>query len=484
MRKKVFIVLGILVVFRVLAHVPIPLAEPTQLKIIIENLINSEGTPEFLQFLNTFSGGALTNLSIMLAGLGPYINASIIMQLMARAIPKLEKMKEDGEYGQKKINQYTRILTLPIAVVQSIGLLFIVRQAANQLSGLGDITANAGLGQWALMVGAMTAGSMVLMWLGELITEQGIGNGISILITVGIVSQIPFILTSLGSAIVEEGSSYSIFGFFSLPINSQALTIGALLLLSTFVMTLFVVYLNEAQRQIKISYAKRTQGNRTYSDVQTVLPVKLITAGVIPIIFAAAFLSVPQFAGQLLQDSSNLGLANLGDNLIRWFPTPGSDPSGRVFVDFYSYIYPVTYFILVVVFTFFYTSIVFNSKQLSERMQRQGGFIEGVRPGEETRKYLSSVVNRLNLIGAVSLGFLALTPILAQHLLLTDSLSLAGTSILILVAVSLETLRQVESKALMITYEDYDRSYTIDKPSEKEESAKNRWFKRARVKDK
>ncbi len=479
MRTKVFAVLGILIVYRLLAHVPIPLAEPAELKQILDNLINTDSPPAILTFLNILSGGALASLSIMLIGLGPYINASIIIQVLQKAIPKLETLANEGEYGKRKLNQYTRILTFPLAIVQSIGSIFLVRQVAQQLSGLGDITANASLSQWVLMVASLTAGALILMWLGELITEKGIGNGISILITVGIVSQLPFIFNALWDGIRDSTQSVEIFGLFSVPVT---VVIGAGLIASTILTTLFVVYLNEAQRRIKISYAKKVQGNRAYSDVSTVLPVKLIAAGVIPIIFAVAFLSVPQLFGQLVQDSANPRLAELGQNLVLWFTSPGGHGSTAGLIGGWEgWVYPVTYFLLVVAFTFFYTGVVFNSKEISEQLQRQGGFIEDVRPGKDTEKYLTGLVNRLNLFGATSLGLLALTPIIAQIVFLQFNLNpaaasqlvIGGTSILILVAVALDTLRQVESKALMVTYEDYDNNFYNQ---DDESTAKRRGF--------
>lgn len=466
MRTKVFAVLGILLVYRLLAHIPIPLAEPDQLKQILDNLLSDDSTPQLLSFINVLSGGALASLSIMLVGLGPYINASIIMQVLTKAIPKLEALQKEGEYGTKKINQYTRMLTFPLAIIQSIGILYLVGQVADQIAALGNVVENASIAQWVLMVGALTGGAMILMWLGELITEKGIGNGISLLITVGIVSQLPFIISSLFRAIVDDGASMSIFGWFDLPINTQALVFSAILTGATLLITVFVVYLNEAQRRIKISYAKKVQGNRAYSDVSTVLPIKIITAGVVPIIFAVAFLSVPQLLGSLLVGNDNATLASIGDTLTLWFQTPGQHSSGEVFVDIYSYIYPFAYFMLVVLFTFFYTGVVFNAKEISESLQRQGGFIEGVRPGKDTEKYLSKVVNRLNLFGASSLGFLALTPILGTAFLGNSQLAIGGTSILILVAVALETLRKVESKALMVTYEDYEHNFNATRGEE------------------
>ena len=257
----------------------------------------------------------------------------------------------------------------------------------------------------------------------------------------------------------RAGAGLSIFGWFNLPLNASALLFAAIVIGSMVLLTVFVVYLNEAHRKIKLSYAKKIQGNRVYSDVNTFLPLKLISAGVVPIIFALAFLSTPQWVGQIMSGASSPFWSGLGADLARWFALPGTF-GPFIASDWTSYIYPVVYFLLVVVFTYFYTGIVFSAKDISERLQRQGGFIEGVRPGEDTQKYLSAVVNRLNLFGAISLGFLALTPIFAQVFLGTDQLALGGTSILILVAVALETLRQIESQALVVTYEDYEQNFS------------------------
>ena len=401
-------------------------------------------------------GGALSNFSIMLVGLGPYINASIIMQLLTKAIPKLEILNKEGEYGRKKIQQWTRMITFPMAIVQSIGMIFLVRQAAASFGGLGDLISNASLGQWFLMVSALTGGAMLLMWLGELITEQGIGNGISLLITVGIVSRLPSIIASLVGSIIQTDAHFKLFGHFDLPINSRALLISLAILAATLIVTWFVVNINEAQRRIVINYAKRLQGNRVYGGINTTLPIRLVTAGVIPIIFALAFLSIPSFVGQLLSQSASGGWQTFGTNLVTWFqsPTAASLATG----GWHVYLYPLVYFLLVFVFTFFYTSIVFNSKEIAENLNKQGAFIDGIRPGQQTESYLTKVVNRLTLFGALALASLAVLPIIAQALLNSDNLAIGGTSILILVSVTLETMRQLESRALMITYDDY----TID----------------------
>lgn len=466
MQKRIFAVLGIIVVFRFMAHIPIPLSNPQTLRQVLETLFTSADTPQFLSFVNVLSGGALANFSIMLVGLGPYINASIIMQLLTKALPKLEALNKEGEYGRKKINQMTRILTFPLAIIQSVGALYLVKQSASQIAGLGDITANSSPAQWVLMVAALTGGSMMLMWLGELITEQGIGNGISLLITVGIVASLPQTIAGLVSSIFKDSSNWTVAGM-DLPISRTAFLYFVFITVAVLLITVFVVKLNEAQRRITVNYAKRVQGNRTYGGVTTVLPVKLITAGVIPIIFAVAFLSVPSFAGQIMSSSSNPKMQEIGVNLSTWFQTPSAQTFQNG--DWQAYIYPVTYFILVFLFTFFYTSIAFNAKDIAENLQKQGGFIADIRSGAETEKYLTKVVNRLTLFGALALGALAVVPI-AGEVFFGNNLAIGGTSILILVAVSLETLRKVESRALMVTYNQYDgtdffQMSDVEKPS-------------------
>ena len=452
MRRRIAAVLGILIIYRILSHIPVPLASPETLKQVLTNLFTSD-TPQLLSFLNVMTGGALANFSIMIAGLGPYINASIIMQLLTKAIPKLEEMRKDGESGQKRINQYTRLLTFPLAIIQAIGSIYLVRQYAQQIGGIGDITANTSIGQWVLMVAALTGGSMLLMWLGELVTEKSVGNGISLLITVGIVSGLPALVAQFAGSIFDKTASWNVFGHV-LHVNTSSLRFALLILAVTLIVTWIVVMLNEASKKLTINYAKRVQGNRAYGGVTTTLPIKLITAGVIPIIFAVAFLSVPSFVGQLMSSSSTEKWSTLGQNLVTWFQTPSatSFASG----GWEPYIYPVAYFLLVFLFTFFYTSITFNSKEIAENLQKQGGFVEGVRSGLQTEKYLGKTVNKLTLFGAIALGLLAVMPIIAQ-VFVTSSIALGGTSVLILVAVSLETLRAVESRALMVTYDQYSR---------------------------
>lgn len=463
MQKRIFAVLGMLLVFRALTYVPIPISDSHTLKTFIDQLFTSSNTPQLLSYLNVLSGGALANFSIMLVGLGPYINASIIMQLLTRAIPKLEALNKEGEFGRKKINQYTRILTLPLAIIQSVGAIYLMNEAAVQL-GSKSIIANASILQWVIMVGSLTGGSMLLMWLGELITEQSIGNGISLLITVGIVSRLPQSISSIVSALTTNKSKIIILGHKTFIVR-QALFWYVVVLAAVIALTVLVVKLNEASEKVTINYAKRVKGNRAYGEVTTTLPIKLIAAGVIPIIFAVAFLSVPSFAGQLLSGAGSAHLQHIGVTLTKYFQSPSS----TTFTEpgFAPYVYPGVYFILVFVFTFFYTGITFNAKEIAENLQKQGGFLEGVRAGAQTEKYLSKKVNRLTLFGALALGCLALLPIVIQAFVNTN-VTVGGTSILILVAVSLETLRAVESRALMVTYDQYEQPdffYDADTPA-------------------
>lgn len=481
MRKRILMVLAIIVIFRFLAQIPIPIAEPTTLKQILESLFTQTTGSNLLGFLNILSGGALANFSIMLVGLGPYINASIIMQLLTKAIPKIEALNKEGEYGRKKIQQWTRMLTLPLAAVQSVGTIFLVRQTAASFGGLGEAVNAASFSQWVLMVTVLTASAMLLMFLGEQITEQGIGNGISLVITVGILASLPSIIYNLITSVIQDGASFAIFGRGDFPINSQALWITLAITAITILVTTFVVYINEAQRRLTINYAKRVQGNRVYGGVTTTLPLRLITAGVIPIIFALAFLALPEFVGRLLSQNATGNMQQFGENLVTWFqlPTAESLTTG----GWVAWIYPIVYFLLVFMFTFFYTSVVFNAKEISENLQKQGGFIDGIRPGKQTEKYLMSTVNKLTLWGALSLGVLAVMPIFGQAILSTDQIAIGGTSILILVAVALETLRQLESRALMTTYDDYTIDISSNAPKKGKSSTKKRKFSIKRPKN-
>jgi preprotein translocase subunit SecY len=382
------------------------------------------------------------------------------MQVLTKAVPQLETLNKEGEQGRRKINQYMRVLTFPLAVVQSIGMIFLVKQAAQSLGGLGDITANAGMARWAVMVAALTGGAMVLMWLGELITEQSLGQGISLIITIGIVSRLPSFIGQIATATHWDGTTATDkLTMFHHNYSRHGLRIAGILVAGTIFVTWAVVKLNEASRLIPIQYAKRVQGNRAYGGVTSTLPVKLIIAGVIPVIFAVSILTVPGYVGQILAHGATSTLAatthwqRVGVDLLTYF----QNPSAATFAagGWQPWVYPVTYFLLVFVFTYFYTNVQFNSKEIAENLQKQGAFISGVRSGKQTEKYLRKIVNRLNLFGGIALAALALLPIVAQ-VYINQSIAIGGTSILILVSVALQTLRQVESRALMITYDRYE----------------------------
>lgn len=480
MRNRLLAVMGMLIVFRILAHIPIPLADNATLRQVLQNMFTAQQNSSFLSFVDVLSGGALANFSIMLVGLGPYINASIIMQLLTKAIPQLEALNKEGEFGRKKINQYTRLLTFPLAIIQSIGAIYLVRETAQRIGGVGDITAGATLMNWVLMVSALTGGSMILMWLGELITEKSVGNGISLLITVGIVSSLPATISQIASSVFTGDSRWNVLGF-SIPVDADSLTLAAIIVAVVIGLIVVVVKLNEAARNLTVNYAKRVQGNRAYGGVTTVLPVKLITAGVVPIIFAVAFLSVPSFVGQLLASAESVRLQELGAKLTLWFQTPSNETFAAG--GWEPFIYPIVYFLLVFVFTFFYTSISFNAKEIAENLQKQGGFIEGIRSGSQTEKYLTKVVNRLTLFGAFALGVLALTPIIGQAFLQIN-IAISGTSVLILVAVALETLRAIESRALMVTYDQYEQAdYFYDTDIAGTASRRLRFIPRRKTRD-
>jgi preprotein translocase subunit SecY len=423
LRRRVLVVLGLIVIFRFLAHVPVPVPDNAALANFLKYIFNSN---KILGFADVFSGGALANFSIIMMGVGPYINASIIMQLLQQVVPSLEALSKEGEQGRRKLNQYTRLLTLPLALVQSFGMVFLIQQTSIRVANT-DVIGHPNLFQWALMISTITAGTILLMWIGEIITEKGIGNGISLIIFCGIISRLP---TSAGQfaslASGDAGKIITLIGF----------------LLATLAVIAFVVLLNEGQRNIPVSYAKRTRGDRVYAGVDTHLPLRVITAGVIPIIFALAFLSIPGLLGQLLTNAKTHWVSQFATNLTTWF-----SPNGVV--------YAISYFVLVVAFTFFYTSVVFNPKDIAENLQKQGGFIPGIRPGNQTATYLRKVVNRITLAGALGLGFIAVLPFIAQAFTNSQVLTFGGTGLLIVVSVAIETLKQIEAQAITTSYEQY-----------------------------
>jgi preprotein translocase subunit SecY len=424
LRKRLIVVVAILAAYSLLAHIPVPVPDMVNLQRFLLKLFNSN---PLLGFANLFSGGAISNFSIIMMGLGPFINASIIMQLLGQVVPKLEQLNKEGESGRNKINQYTRLLTVPLALVQSVAMITFVSQTSKKMEGV-DLIGHPTIAQWILMVATITGGSLLLMWLGEVITEKGIGNGISLLIMAGIVSRVPATIGQM----------------FSLAqVDSSKIISSVLLVLLAIAAIYFVVMINEGQRNIPISYARRISAAGSYGGVDTHLPLRVISAGVIPIIFALAFLSIPTVLGQLFSNAKMDWLAKIAHSLTNLF-----QPNTLV--------YAITYFILVIGFTYFYTFLIFKPSEIAENLQKQGGFIPGIRPGKETSNYLKKIISRITFAGSLTLGLIAIMPFIIQQFVKnTAALSIGGTGLLIVVAVVIETMKQIESKALMATYDKY-----------------------------
>jgi preprotein translocase subunit SecY len=408
LRKKILITALILLVFRIVAHIPAAGINRESLQALFQ------GSP-LLSLLDIFSGGTLANFSIMATGLNPYINASIILQLLGYVIPSLEELQKEGEYGQEKINQYTRFLTVPLAAMQAFGMYSLLRSQhiIQNLSPLALLS----------LILTMTAGTIFAVWLGELITEYGFSNGISVLIFAGIVSRLP---TTLGQsvAVLQAQDVLKIIVFLGLAV----IVVG------------LIVFMNEATRQIPISYARRS--GKEGSPVASYLPLRLNQAGVIPIIFAVSLVLMPSLLSQFLSSSPNQTIANLARNIGASFRPQ-------------SVVYNLVYFVLVVGFTYFYTAVVFNPEKISENLQKNGGFIPGIRPGSQTANYLSSVLNRITLVGAVFLGLVAILPSFFQNIIGVANLAVGGTGILIVVSVVLEITRELEAQLVMRKYESF-----------------------------
>ena len=459
MLKRILIVLSIIVAYRVLAHVPVPLGDPITFREAVSNLI---GKSDFGSFINLISGGGLASFSIILVGLSPYITSSIVVQLLTKAIPALEELEQDGESGRRKINQWTRIATIPLAILQSITYIYILYQSV--IGGNTSAITEPTTMDWITSVTAMTAGSIILMWFGELMTEQGIGNGISMLIFASIISQLPATLGALTAELFDTtNGSLSMFGWLNLPVNPTIfwilLAFGAALLAVIY----FLVKINEAQRIVTINYAKRVHGNSAYGGIKSILPLKLIAAGVIPVIFATAFLSIPALIGQVMITSNPD--SGVGNTLLSIFTAPSAGNFAALYPNGITaqwFAYPAMYFVLVILFTYFYTSIIFNTKEIADNLQKQGAFIEGVRPGIKTAEYLSKIITRLNLFGSLALGLIAMLPFITDYIFVLVlgypiGLSLSGTGLLIIVTVALENLRSLDSRALMVTYDEYGK---------------------------
>lgn len=409
-KRKILFTAGIIIVFRIFAHIPVPSVDVGQLKILFAQ-------NQFLGLLDIFSGGTLANFSIMALGLNPYINASIILQLSTLVFPYLEKLTKEGEFGRQKINQYTRILTVPLAAVQAVGMYALLRSQdiIQVLSPLALV---------ALIV-SMVAGTIFLMWLGELVTERGVGNGISLLIFAGIVGRIPVVFAQTTSTLTQE-NIFNILIFLGM---------GLIVIAS-------IITINEATRQIAIHYAKRVRGTKMYGGQTTYLPLRLNQAGVIPIIFAVSLVLLPSIFGNFLGVAGGNMLSNIGNFIQRVF-----DPT--------SYIYNILYFLLVIGFTYFYTAVIFNPKKIADEVQKYGGFIPGIRPGSSTVSFLNYILIRITLVGATFLGIIAIFPQIARAITGVETLLLGGTGILIVVSVVLELVKNLEAQLLTRSYEGF-----------------------------
>ena len=412
LRNKVLVVAFLLLSFRALAVIPIPGIDALRLKEILSS-------NQLLGFFNIFSGGALANLSIVMLGVAPYITATIIMQLLTMIFPNLKAMYyEEGSIGRAKFNRYSRYLTVPLAAVQAYGFLNLLRSQGVVLGlDLPDLIRN---------VIIITAGSMILVWIGELITEQKLGNGVSLIIFAGIVSRLPGDIRQL---------------FFDYQVGTLRIDTTLVFLLVAILVIAGVVFIQEGERRVPVAYAKRVRGIKMYGGVSSYLPLKVNQAGVIPIIFAVSILLFPQFVAQTAAlVSPNLSIT-LNNIVSRFFNN--------------QYFYSAVYFILVVIFTYFYTAVTFDPKEISKNMQRAGGFIAGIRPGDSTSEFLSKIISRITLSGALFLGLIAILPNITQMITGITVLTIGGTALLIVVAVALETARQINSQLILREYEGF-----------------------------
>ncbi len=409
LRNKVIYVMAMLAIFRFAAHIPIPGVDIAALRQFFQS-------SDILGLLNVFSGGSMENFSIVMMGVAPYITASIVFQLLAMIVPKLEEMNKE-EAGRQKINMWTRWLTVPLAMMQSYGMITIIRRSSFQI--LGDI----GAFQFMSMIITISAGTVFLMWIGELISEKKIGNGISLMIFAGIVSGIP-------QSLQQTALNFD---------TSKLITMISFAILAV-VTVLGVVYITEAQRNIPVQYARQIRGNRAYGGTSTHLPLRVNMAGVIPIIFAISVILFPPMIAQFFLQAKSAWLVSAAEWVIRVF-------QGQLF-------YGVSYFVLVFAFTYFYTEVVFHPNQIAENLQKQGGFIPGIRPGKATENYLSYTTHRIIFVGALFLSVIAILPLVVQYFYPDlSALKIGGTSILIVVGVVIETVKQIEAQLTMRQYD-------------------------------
>jgi preprotein translocase subunit SecY len=410
LRRKILFTLYLFVVFRLFAHIPIPGIDRAKLSTLFSQ-------NQFLGLLDIFSGGTLVNFSVLALGLNPYINASIILQLLTIVFPKLEELQKEGEYGREKVNQYTRLLAVPLATMQSIGMYLLLK---NQ--GIVGVLTPFTLISVAV---TMTAGTIFVMWIGELITEYGVGNGISLLIFAGIVGRLPVSLVQTASVIQPEAIA-----------NVMIFIIMALVVIAG------TVYMNEAVRRIPVHYARRIRGNKMYGGNVSYLPLRVNQAGVIPIIFAVSLVLLPSLVGGFLGQLKNPVFVSVGKVLTGLF-----NPN--------SVSYNFIYFFLVIGFTYFYTAITFNPSKIAGEIQKYGGFIPGIRPGSPTASYLNYILTRITLAGALFLGILAIFPSIARAISGMTTLMVGGTGVLIVVSVVLETVKALEAQLVMRNYDGF-----------------------------
>ncbi|MFO7806987.1 MAG: preprotein translocase subunit SecY [Candidatus Moraniibacteriota bacterium] len=409
-RNKILFILAVLVIFRLAANIPIPGIDAQKLQSFFEG-------NQLFGLLDIFSGGGLRNISIVMLGVGPYITASIIMQLSTMIFPKVEQMyKEEGEAGRQKFNMWTRWLTAPLAILQSFGMISLLR-SQGMMGGLEVF-------DYIMIIVTATAGTIFLMWLGELITEKGLGNGVSLLIFAGIVSALPTVVKQM----IATWDS------------TQILTYLAFALISVFTIAA-VVFITEGQRNIPISFARMMRGNRSQGGSKSVLPLRVNMAGVIPIIFAMSIMLFPGVVANFLAESSIGVVSNAASFVADLFAN--------------QWFYGIFYFALVVMFTFFYTAVTFDPKRVAENLQRQGGFIPGIRPGKPTMDYLNWIINRITLTGASFLGLVAVLPFIVQGITGIENMTIGGTGILIVVSVVLETMKQIEGQLVMRDYDEF-----------------------------
>jgi preprotein translocase subunit SecY len=408
LRNRILFVLAMLVIFRFVAHIPIPGVDAEAL----QNLFASN---QILGLMNIFSGGSMQNFSIVMMGIAPYITSSIIFQLLGMIVPKIEEMQKD-ETGRQKINTYTRLATVPLAALQAYGMITLLQRSGYQI--LGNIT----VFNLFSMIITITAGTIFLMWIGELISEKQVGNGISLLIFAGIISALPSTLQQL-IINFDQSQLYLLLGFVVIAI----ITIVG------------VVIINEGQRKIPVQYAKQIRGNRAYGGTSTHLPLRVNMAGVIPIIFAISVLMFPSMIAQFFISADTVWIANAAQWVIDIFEN--------------QLVYGILYFLLVFGFTYFYTEVIFHPDQISENLQKQGGFIPGIRPGKQTTEYLSNTTHKIIFVGALFLGVIAILPLIMRAFTGVQSLAIGGTSLLIVVSVIIETVKQIESQLTMREYE-------------------------------